>query len=301
MQDRSRLKGEQASIKRQFEGLFDATAESTRSPGLQDKLSAMEGRLAAIKADLASSATPPVRLKPNLSELLRHKVAELAVTLVDPSIAQPARGLVRGPIDKVSVRCEAGQVIVALDGAQTALIGLAQNAKSTAAAGLGRIGISSVKAVAGTRNRLKSRSRQIWRGSLCSNRRRTVARSLRARAELAPCCILPSYERIAPSTRAIKLLGLVRLSGAVHVPAMTDLSQMAVVGATFAVRVTPNARRASVDLVDGVIRISVTVVPEAGRATEAARASLAKALGVAKTRLILVRGATARDKLFRLD
>ena len=82
---------------------------------------------------------------------------------------------------------------------------------------------------------------------------------------------------------------------------MTDLSRMAVVGATFAVRVTPNARRAGVDLVDGVIRISVTVVPEAGRATEAARASLAKALGVAKTRLILVRGATARDKLFRLD
>ena len=82
---------------------------------------------------------------------------------------------------------------------------------------------------------------------------------------------------------------------------MTDLSRMAVVGATFAVRVTPNARRAGVDLVDGVIRISVTVVPEAGRATEAARASLAKALGVAKTRLTLVRGATARDKLFRLD
>lgn len=86
-----------------------------------------------------------------------------------------------------------------------------------------------------------------------------------------------------------------------HVPDMTDLSGMAVVGATFAVRVTPNARRASVDLVDGVIRINVTEVPEAGRATEAARASLAKALGVAKTRLILVRGATARDKLFRLD
>ena len=82
---------------------------------------------------------------------------------------------------------------------------------------------------------------------------------------------------------------------------MTDLSRMAVVGAIFAVRVTPNARRAGVDLVDGVIRISVTVVPEAGRATEAARASLAKALGVAKTRLTLVRGATARDKLFRLD
>ncbi len=51
----------------------------------------------------------------------------------------------------------------------------------------------------------------------------------------------------------------------------------------------------------GQIRISVTETPEAGKATEAARAALAKALGVAKTKLTLIRGATARDKLFRLD
>lgn len=82
---------------------------------------------------------------------------------------------------------------------------------------------------------------------------------------------------------------------------MTDLSHMAATGATFIVRVTPNARRAAIELADGVIRISVTEVPEAGRATDAARASLAIALGVAKTRLVLVRGATSRNKLFRLD
>jgi uncharacterized protein YggU (UPF0235/DUF167 family) len=82
---------------------------------------------------------------------------------------------------------------------------------------------------------------------------------------------------------------------------MTDLSHLAIPGATFAVRVTPNARRAGVEVVEGVIRIAVTETPEAGRATEAARASLAKALGVAKTRLNLVRGATSRDKLFRLE
>jgi uncharacterized protein len=82
---------------------------------------------------------------------------------------------------------------------------------------------------------------------------------------------------------------------------MTDLSDMALTGATFAVRVTPNARRASVETQDGVIRISVAEVPEGGRATEAARATLARALGVAKTRLVLLRGATSREKLFRLD
>jgi uncharacterized protein YggU (UPF0235/DUF167 family) len=82
---------------------------------------------------------------------------------------------------------------------------------------------------------------------------------------------------------------------------MTDLSHLARPGATLAIRVTPNARRAGIELVDGQIRIAVTETPEAGKATEAARAALAKALGVAKTRLTLIRGAAARDKLFRLD
>jgi hypothetical protein len=82
---------------------------------------------------------------------------------------------------------------------------------------------------------------------------------------------------------------------------MTDLSALALPGATFAVRVTPNARRAGLEVVDGVIRISVNVPPEDGRATEAARDLLARALGVAKTRLTLLRGATSRDKVFALD
>ncbi|MBN8630579.1 MAG: DUF167 domain-containing protein [Rhodobacterales bacterium] len=82
---------------------------------------------------------------------------------------------------------------------------------------------------------------------------------------------------------------------------MTDLSHIAQPGTTIAIRVTPNARRAGVELAEGQIRILVTETPEAGKATEAARAALAKAMGVAKTRLTLVRGATSRDKLFRLD
>lgn len=82
---------------------------------------------------------------------------------------------------------------------------------------------------------------------------------------------------------------------------MTDLSLLAQPGTTFAIRVTPNARRARVGLVEGKIRVAVTETPEAGKATEAARVALARALGVAKTRLVLIRGATSRDKVFRLD
>jgi hypothetical protein len=56
-------------------------------------------------------------------------------------------------IERVSVRWEEEQAVVALDGALTALIGLAQNAKGPAGAGRGGLELSSVKVVAGAGNR----------------------------------------------------------------------------------------------------------------------------------------------------
>ncbi len=72
-------------------------------------------------------------------------------------------------------------------------------------------------------------------------------------------------------------------------------------GSEFSVRVTPNASRNAITTEDGIIRVYVTTIPEDGKATAAVIKLLAKSLGVAKTRLTLVRGATSRDKLFRLD
>lgn len=51
---------------------------------------------------------------------------------------------------------------------------------------------------------------------------------------------------------------------------------------------------------DGIYRVYVTAVPEDGKATKAVIALLAKHLGIAKSRLELVRGETARDKVFRI-
>lgn len=81
---------------------------------------------------------------------------------------------------------------------------------------------------------------------------------------------------------------------------LPDLSVMATPGARFEVRATPRARRNTLEPGDP-IRIHVTDPPEDGRATAAVRALLAQALGVAPTRLTLLRGASARDKLFQLD
>lgn len=82
---------------------------------------------------------------------------------------------------------------------------------------------------------------------------------------------------------------------------MSDLSHLALPGAEIALRVTPKASRNEIRAGEDGLRAYVTVVPEGGKANREVQKLLAKALGVAKTRLTLIRGETARDKVFRLD
>ena len=79
------------------------------------------------------------------------------------------------------------------------------------------------------------------------------------------------------------------------------LAHLAVPGAELAVRVTPKAARNAVEAGDEGLRVWVTTVPEDGKANKAVIKLLADALGVAKSRLTLLRGATGRDKVFRLE
>ncbi|WP_439124845.1 DUF167 domain-containing protein [Marivita sp.] len=80
-----------------------------------------------------------------------------------------------------------------------------------------------------------------------------------------------------------------------------SLADLAVSGTTLAVRVTPNARVNKVEMESDRIKVSVTSPPADGQANSAVIKLLAKALGVAKTRLTLFQGQKTRDKLFRLD
>lgn len=83
---------------------------------------------------------------------------------------------------------------------------------------------------------------------------------------------------------------------------MTELAHLAKSGAEIALRVTPKASRNQiVQAEDGSLRAYVTVVPEDGKANAEVVKLLAKALGIAKSRLTLIRGQTARDKVFRID
>lgn len=81
---------------------------------------------------------------------------------------------------------------------------------------------------------------------------------------------------------------------------LPDLTHLALPGTDIAIRVTPRAGREAIEPGDP-LRIRVTAPPQDGKANEAVRRLLARAMGVVPTRLTLIRGATARDKLFRLD
>jgi uncharacterized protein len=80
-----------------------------------------------------------------------------------------------------------------------------------------------------------------------------------------------------------------------------SLSHIAISGATLSVRVTPKASRNDVVLADQGIKVFVTAPASDGQANKAVTQLLARALGVAKSRLTLVQGHKSRDKLFRLD
>lgn len=71
------------------------------------------------------------------------------------------------------------------------------------------------------------------------------------------------------------------------------------------VHVTPNARYTEVRLPDegdpSILRVRTTATPEDSKANDAVIALLAKALGVAKSKVAIERGVTARVKLLRLD
>ena len=85
---------------------------------------------------------------------------------------------------------------------------------------------------------------------------------------------------------------------------LPDLRHLCVPGAEIAVRATPKAARTAIVIEPGeadqppVLKVQVTAAPENGRATEAIRSLLARAMGTAATNLELRRGATSRNKVF---
>ncbi|WP_171239137.1 recombinase family protein [Ruegeria sp. HKCCA5763] len=127
---RTRLQSERDKAARKLNGFYDAIAEGIRTPGLQTRLEELEAQIAELDAKLFEPKPSPVRLHPNLSELYRSKVADLAQALLEPSIRTGALEIIRGLIERVTVEHTNEGVQIELEGALAAMIGLAQNEQS---------------------------------------------------------------------------------------------------------------------------------------------------------------------------
>ena len=68
-----------------------------------------------------------------------------------------------------------------------------------------------------------------------------------------------------------------------------------------AVRVTPGARGEALEVSGGKLIAKVRAKPEGGKANDAVISLVANAVGLAPSRITLLRGATSREKLFRLE
>lgn len=68
-----------------------------------------------------------------------------------------------------------------------------------------------------------------------------------------------------------------------------------------AVRVTPGARVEALDVTGGRLTAKVRAKPEDGKANAAVIDLVARGLGVAPSRVTLLKGATSRDKMLGVD
>jgi uncharacterized protein YggU (UPF0235/DUF167 family) len=72
-------------------------------------------------------------------------------------------------------------------------------------------------------------------------------------------------------------------------------------GGRLAVKVTPGAREESVALTDEAVLVKVRAPADKGAANDAVIAVVARALGLAPSRVTLLRGGTARQKLLKVE
>jgi uncharacterized protein YggU (UPF0235/DUF167 family) len=86
----------------------------------------------------------------------------------------------------------------------------------------------------------------------------------------------------------------------VDVPPAAAIRALADGEGRLALRVTPGSRSEGIAIEDNKLLVKVRAKPHDGAANEAVLALLAAALGIATSRLRMLRGATGRDKLVRL-
>ena len=132
--------------------MYDAIADGLRGAGLQSKIDAMENEKAELISVLEPAAPATVSLHPALADLYKEKISKLANVLKDPKICDQAKMLIRELIARVDITYNGTHWDISIKGEISALVSLAQNAKSPPKGGLNHYAlVSSVRLGCGSR------------------------------------------------------------------------------------------------------------------------------------------------------
>ena len=126
-EDRSRqaLSAERDKVERELQHIVNAIKQGVPALTLKDELSTLEQRKAEIEDGLATIPAPQPRFHPNLAELYRRRVANLADALNDEGTRAEAAEALRNLIGEIRLVPEDGELRIKLYGELAALIDLA--------------------------------------------------------------------------------------------------------------------------------------------------------------------------------
>ena len=141
---------ELARIGQQIERGVDAIVNGTALTGLSERLMALEARKLKLEQELASAAAPAPRLHPNLAEMYRRRIGDLAVALAADEDAG-AREMVRGLVEAIRLVPDEVQLRIEVRGELAAILRLAEGARNSKGADLSADALcGQIKMVAGT-------------------------------------------------------------------------------------------------------------------------------------------------------
>ncbi len=122
--DQAAKRTELDRVRQQLERLVDAIANGTPIGALQSRMTTLEARRIALEAELANATEPAPLLHPNLAEIYRARIEQLAATL-EADDGEAARELVRTLVESIALHEAADGFRIEVRGELANILGLA--------------------------------------------------------------------------------------------------------------------------------------------------------------------------------
>jgi site-specific DNA recombinase len=114
-----------ARLKKKLRGYYDAVADGIRTPGIREQILELESKQEGLQRQIEDAAASEPRLHPRLADTYRDMMADLQASLADPAGRDQAAQIIRGLVERITVRQDATGQIIELTGNILKLLPLA--------------------------------------------------------------------------------------------------------------------------------------------------------------------------------